>query len=104
MKDVKRLPRCSRVVLVEPTRTTRGHTVFKFSTDAAHATTGFIERDAGDNGIVVWRPYIRSSTQSGYWNAGPMRRFIEGYKSEEDALTALLDEAQEVFGAIDGRD
>ncbi len=96
MRDVKHPPRCSRVVLVEPTRTD-GHTVFKFSTDAAHATTGFIERDEGDNGIVVWRPYIRSSTQSGYWNAGPMRRFIEGYKSEEDALTALLDEAQEVL-------
>lgn len=97
MKDVRRLPRCSRVVLVEPTRTARGHTVFRFSADAGRAVTGFIERSEMDDGSAVWRPYIRSSTQSGYWNAGPMRRFVEGYKSEEDALTALLDEAQEVL-------
>lgn len=97
MEDVKHPTRCSRVVLVEPTRTDNGHTVFKFSLDAKRATTGFIERSGRDDGSVIWRPYIRSSTQSGYWNAGPMKRFVEGYKSEEDALTALLDEAQEVL-------
>ena len=97
MEDVKHPTRCSRVVLVEPTRTDNGHTVFKFSLDAKRATTGFVERSGRDDGSVIWRPYIRSSTQSGYWNAGPMKRFIEGYKSEEDALTALLDEAQEVL-------
>lgn len=97
MKTENKPPRCSRVVLVEPTRTADGHTVFKFSTDAEHSITGFIERNEKDGDSVTWRPYIRSSTQSGYWNAGSMKRFIEGYKSEEDALTALLDEAQEVL-------
>lgn len=96
MEKEMKSPRCSRVVLVEPNRT-EGHTVFKFSIDAERATTGFIERSEMDDNTVVWRPYIRSSTQSGYWNAGSMKRFIEGYKSEEDALTALLDEAQEVL-------
>ena len=86
----KNTPRCSRVVLVEPTRTIYGHMVFKF-------TTGFIERENRDDGSVVWRPYIRSSTRSGYWNAGPMKEFVDGYKSEEDAMVALLDEAQEVL-------
>ena len=96
MEDVKHPIRCSRVVLVEPTRTD-GHTVFKFSIDADRATTGFIERSERDDNTVIWRPYIRSSTHSGYWNAGTMKRFVEGYRSEEDALTALLDEAQEVL-------
>lgn len=97
MKTEYKPPRCSRVVLVEPTRTADGHTVFKFSTDAGHSITGFIQRNEKDDDSVTWRPYIRSSTQSGYWNAGPMKRFVEGYKSEKDALTALLDEAQEVL-------
>lgn len=97
MQDVKHPARCSRVVLVEPTRTADGHTVFKFSTDAEHVITGFIERSERDDNSVIWRPHIRSSTQSGYWNAGSMKQFVEGYKSEEDALTALLDEAQEVL-------
>ena len=97
METENKPPRCSRVVLVEPTRTADGHTVFKFSTDAEHSITGFIERNEKDDDSVTWRPYIRSSTQSGYWNAGSMERFVEGYKSEEDALTALLDEAQEVL-------
>lgn len=96
MEDVKHPTRCSRVVLVEPTRT-EGYTVFKFSIDADRATTGFIERSERDDNTVIWRPYIRSSTHSGYWNAGSMKRFVEGYRSEEDALTALLDEAQEVL-------
>lgn len=93
----KKMPRCSRVVLVEPLRTIYGHTIFKFTGDAERVTTGFIERENRDDGSVVWRPYIRSSTRSGYWNAGPMKEFVEGYKSEEDAMTALLDEAQEVL-------
>lgn len=93
----KNTPRCSRVVLVEPTRTIYGHMVFKFTGKAERVTTGFIERENRDDGSVVWRPYIRSSTQSGYWNAGPMKQFVNGYKSEEDAMVALLDEAQEVL-------
>ena len=97
MEDVKHPTRCSRVVLVEPTRTDNGHTVFKVSLDAKRATTGFIERSGRNDGSVIWRPYIRSSTQSGYWNAGSMKQFIAGYKSEEDAMVALLDEAQEVL-------
>lgn len=97
MEDVKHPARCSRVVLVEPTRTIYGHMVFKFTGKAERVTTGFIERENRDDGSVVWRPYIRSSTRSGYWNAGPMKEFVEGYKSEEDAMTALLDEAQEVL-------
>lgn len=93
----KKTPRCSRVVLVEPTRTIYGHMVFKFTGNAERVTTGFIERENRDDGSVVWRPYIRSSTRSGYWNAGPMKQFVDGYKSEEDAMVALLDEAQEVL-------
>lgn len=93
----KNTPRCSRVVLVEPTRTIYGHMVFKFTGKAERVTTGFIERENREDGSVVWRPYIRSSTHSGYWNAGPMKQFVEGYKSEEDAMVALLDEAQEVL-------
>lgn len=93
----KKTPRCSRVVLVEPTRTIYGHMVFKFTGNAERVTTGFIERENRDDGSVVWRPYIRSSTLSGYWNAGPMKQFVDGYKSEEDAMVALLDEAQEVL-------
>lgn len=93
----KNTPRCSRVVLVEPTRTIYGHMVFKFTGKAERVTTGFIERENREDGSVVWRPYIRSSTQSGYWNAGPMKQFVDGYKSEEDAMTALLVEAQEVL-------
>jgi hypothetical protein len=71
--------------------------VFKFTGKAERVTTGFIERENREDGSVVWRPYIRSSTQSGYWNAGPMKQFVDGYKSEEDAMTALLGEAQEVL-------
>lgn len=93
----KKTPRCSRVVLVEPTRTIYGHMVFKFTGKAERVTTGFIERENRNDGSVVWRPYIRSSTRSGYWNAGPMKEFVDGYKSEEDAMVALLDEAQEVL-------
>lgn len=93
----KNTPRCSRVVLVEPTRTIYGHMVFKFTGKAERVTTGFIERENRDDGSVVWRPYIHSSTRSGYWNAGPMKEFVDGYKSEEDAMVALLDEAQEVL-------
>lgn len=93
----KNTPRCSRVVLVEPTRTIYGHMVFKFTGKAERVTTGFIERENREDGSVVWRPYIRSSTQSGYWNAGPMKQFVDGYKSEEDAMTTLLGEAQEVL-------
>lgn len=93
----KNTPRCSRVVLIEPTRTIYGHMVFKFTGKAERVTTGFIERENRDDGSVVWRPYIRSSTRSGYWNAGPMKEFVDGYKSEEDAMVALLDEAQEVL-------
>lgn len=93
----KKKPRCSRVVLVEPTRTIYGHMIFKFTGNAERVTTGFIERENRDDGSVVWRPYIRSSTRSGYWNAGPMKQFVDGYKSEEDAMVALLDEAQEVL-------
>lgn len=93
----KNTPRCSRVVLVEPTRTIYGHMVFKFTGKAERVTTGFIERENREDGSVVWRPHIRSSTQSGYWNAGPMKQFVDGYKSEEDAMTALLGEAQEVL-------
>lgn len=93
----KNTPRCSLVVLVEPTRTIYGHMVFKFTGKAERVTTGFIERENRDDGSVVWRPYIRSSTRSGYWNAGPMKEFVDGYKSEEDAMVALLDEAQEVL-------
>ena len=93
----KKTPRCSRVVLVEPTRTIYGHMVFKFTGKAERVTTGFIERENRNDGSVVCRPYIRSSTRSGYWNAGPMKEFVDGYKSEEDAMVALLDEAQEVL-------
>lgn len=96
MEKEMKSPRCSRVVLVDSTRTAQGHTVFKFSIDAEHAITGFIERTEGDN-YVIWRPYIRSSTQSGYWNAGPMKQFVDGYKSEEDAMAVLIDEAQDVL-------
>lgn len=96
MEKEMKSPRCSRVVLVDSTRTAQAHTVFKFSIDAKHAITGFIERTEGDN-YVIWRPYIRSSTQSGYWNAGPMKQFVDGYKSEEDAMTVLIDEAQDVL-------
>lgn len=94
-KEMKSL-RCSRVVLVDSTRTAQGHTVFKFSIDAEHAITGFIEKTEGDN-YMIWRPYIRSSTQSGYWNAGPMKQFVDGYKSEEDAMAVLIDEVQDVL-------
>lgn len=94
-KEIKS-PRCSRVVLVDSTRTAQGHTVFKFSIDAEHAITGFIEKTEGDN-YMIWRPYIRSSTQSGYWNAGPMKQFVDGYKSEEDAMAVLIDEVQDVL-------
>ena len=38
-----------------------------------------------------------ATTQSGYWNAGPMKQFVDGYKSEEDAMAVLIDEAQEVL-------
>ena len=88
MEKEMKSPRCSRVVLVDSTRTAQGHT--------EHAITGFIERTEGDN-YVIWRPYIRSSTQSGYWNAGPMKQFVDGYKSEEDAMAVLFDEAQDVL-------
>lgn len=96
MEKEMKSPRCSRVVLVDSTRTAQGHTVFKFSIDAEQAITGFIERTEGDN-YMIWRPYIRSSTQSGYWNAGPMKQFVDGYKSEEDAMAVLIDEAQDVL-------
>lgn len=96
MKKEMKSPRCSRVVLVDSTRTAQGHTVFKFSIDAEHAITGFIEKTEGDN-YMIWRPYIRSSTQSGYWNAGPMKQFVDGYKSEEDAMAVLIDEVQDVL-------
>lgn len=96
MEKEMKSPRCSRVVLVDSTRTAQGHTVFKFSIDAEHAITGFIERTEGNN-YVIWRPYIRSSTQSGYWNAGPMKQFVDGYKSEEDAMAVLIDETQDVL-------
>lgn len=43
----KNTPRCSRVVLVEPTRTIYGHMVFKFTGKAERVTTGFIEREIG---------------------------------------------------------
>lgn len=43
----KKTPRCSRVVLVEPTRTIYGHTIFKFTGKDGWATTGFIERENG---------------------------------------------------------
>lgn len=96
MEKEMKSPRCSRVVLVDPTRTINGHTVFKFSIDAEHAITGFIEKTEGDN-YMIWRPYIRSSTQSGYWNAGPIKQFVDGYKSEEDAMAVLIDEVQDVL-------
>lgn len=96
MEKEMKSPRCSRVVLVDSTRTAQGHTVFKFSIDAEHAITGFIEKTEGDN-YMIWRPYIRSSTQSGYWNAGPMKQFVDGYKSEEAAMAVLIDEAQDVL-------
>lgn len=96
MEKEMKSPRCSRVVLVDSTRTAQGHTVFKFSIDAEHAITGFIEKTEGDN-YMIWRPYIRSSTQSGYWNAGSMKQFVDGYKSEEDAMAVLIDEAQDVL-------
>lgn len=96
MEKEMKSPRCSRVVLVDSTRTAQGHTVFKFSIDAEHAITGFIEKTEGDN-YMIWRPYIRSSTQSGYWNAGPMMQFVDGYKSEEDAMAVLIDEVQDVL-------
>ena len=96
MEKEMKSPRCSRVVLVDSTRTAQGHTVFKFSIDADHAITGFIEKTEGDN-YMIWRPYIRSSTQSCYWNAGPMKQFVDGYKSEEDAMAVLIDEAQDVL-------
>lgn len=96
MEKEMKSPRCSRVVLGDSTRTAQGHTVFKFSIDAEHAITGFIEKTEGDN-YMIWRPYIRSSTQSGYWNAGPMKQFVDGYKSEEDAMAVLIDEAQDVL-------
>ena len=96
MEKEMKSPRCSRVVLVDSTRTAQGHTVFKFSIDAEHAITGFIEKTEGDN-YMIWRPYIRSSTQSGYWNAGTMKQFVDGYKSEEDAMAVLIDEAQDVL-------
>lgn len=96
MEKEMKSPRCSRAVLVDSTRTAQGHTVFKFSIDAEHAITGFIERTKGDN-YMIWRPYIRSSTQSGYWNAGPMKQFVDGYKSEEDAMAVLIDVAQDVL-------
>lgn len=97
MENEMKSPRCSRVVLVDSTRTALGHTVFKFSIDAEHAIAGFIERSPKDDDSVIWRPYIRSSTQSGYWNAGPMKQFVDGYKSEEDAMAVLIDEAQEAL-------
>lgn len=97
MEKEMKSPRCSRVVLVDSTRTAQGHTVFKFSIDAGHTITGFVERSEGDDNTVTWRPYIRSSTQSGYWNAGPMKQFVDGYKSEEDAMAVLIDEAQDVL-------
>lgn len=96
MEKEMKSPRCSRVVLVNSTRTAQGHTVFKFSIEVEHAITGFIEKTEGDN-YMIWRPYIRSSTQSGYWNAGPMKQFVDGYKSEEDAMAVLIDEAQDVL-------
>lgn len=96
MEKEMKSPRCSRVVLVNSTRTAQGHTVFKFSIDVEHAITGFIEKTERDN-YMIWRPYIRSSTQSGYWNAGPMKQFVDGYKSEEDAMAVLIDEAQDVL-------
>lgn len=96
MEKEMKSPRCSRVVLVDSIRTAQGHTVFKFSIDAEHAITGFIEKTEGDN-YMIWRPYIRSSTQSGYWNAGPMKQFVDGYKSEEDAMAVLIDEVQDVL-------
>lgn len=96
MEKEMKSPHCSRVVLVDSTRTAQGHTVFKFSIDAEHAITGFIEKTEGDN-YMIWRPYIRSSTQSGYWNAGPIKQFVDGYKSEEDAMAVLIDEAQDVL-------
>ena len=96
MEKEMKSPRCSRVVLVDSTRTAQGHTVFKFSIDAEHAITGFIAKTEGDN-YMIWRPYIRSSTQSGYWNAGPMKQFVDGYKSEEDAMAVLIDEVQDVL-------
>lgn len=96
MEKEMKSPHCSRVVLVDSTRTAQGHTVFKFSIDAEHSITGFIEKTEGDN-YMIWRPYIRSSTQSGYWNAGPMKQFVDGYKSEEDAMAVLIDEAQDVL-------
>ena len=52
----KNTPRCSRVVLVEPTRTIYGHMVFKFTGKAERVTTGFIERENREDGSVVWRP------------------------------------------------
>ena len=49
----KNTPRCSRVVLVEPTRTIYGHMVFKFTGKAERVTTGFIERENREDGSVV---------------------------------------------------
>lgn len=54
MEKEMKSPRCSRVVLVDSTRTAQGHTVFKFSIDAEHAITGFIEKTEGDN-YMIWR-------------------------------------------------
>lgn len=52
----KKTPRCSRVVLVEPTRTIYGHTIFKFTGKDGGLSSGFIEREKRDDGSVVWRP------------------------------------------------
>ena len=48
--------RCSRVVLVDSTRTAQGHTVIKFSIDAEHAITTIFKRSDWDDNTYNWRP------------------------------------------------
>lgn len=95
-KTIEGNPRCAKVMLVDAERTSPELISYRLFIDAARQTTGFIAREERE-GAPVWRPYIRSSTNSGYWNAGPMTCFIDGYDTEEAALAVLLDEASEVL-------
>lgn len=58
---------------------------------------GYISHQDNRYGIRAWLPFIRSSTRSGYWNAGDTLEFQVGYPDRYEAFAALLGEAQTVL-------
>ena len=58
---------------------------------------GYVSHQDNRYGIRAWLPFIRSSTRSGYWNAGDTLEFQVGYPDRFEAFAALLSEAQTVL-------